>query len=111
MTTQFKPFFIHFSRPVTKHDSNMRRSQPRGFTAYITPTDKERTVLVQVAFCASKDEFHKKEGRSQALKADQVEFNPRQLPSILARCANACGLYAEERLSDAEFLYVLKYVL
>ena len=107
----FKPFFIHFNRPVTKQDSNMRRSRPRGFTAYVTPSDQARTLVVQGAFCASQDEFVKASGRSFAQNAEKLEVNPRMLPAVLAEMANACGLYQEERYSPADYLYVLKYVV
>jgi hypothetical protein len=110
MSSEFKPFFVHFNRPVTKHDSNMRRSRPRGFTAYIQPSELDRHVQVQGAFCASKDEFHKKEGRSQALASDIVAINVRQLPAMLASLANGCGLYADERVDEQSYMYVLKYV-
>jgi hypothetical protein len=108
---EFKPFFIHFSRAVTKHDTNMRRSKPRGFTAYIQPSILPRNVQVGVSFCASADEFTKRIGRELAARAEILACNPRELPTLLAQCANSCGLYAEEKYSEFDYLYVLKYVI
>lgn len=105
----FKPFFVHFSRPVSKHDNSRLRHAPRGFTAYITPSDKPRTVNVQATFCSSKDEFKKREGRSLAPQADKAEFNPRELPKLLAAMTAACApVWAS---NETDYLYVLKYVV
>ena len=108
---EFKPFFIHFSRPVTKHDTNMRRSKPRGFTAYVQPSALSRTVQLSAAFCASADEFKKSIGRINAMQAEVVACNPRDLPNWLAACSNGCGLYEAERYSEHDYLYVLKYIV
>jgi hypothetical protein len=107
MSNQFKPFYIHFSRPVRKTDSSKLRHMPRGFTAYIQPSALDRHVQVQMAFCNPKDEFSKKQGRSYAQAAKIEAINPRELTRLLSAAKECCG-----RLSwPDEYLYVLKYML
>lgn len=103
----FKPFFVHFNRPVSKHDNSQLRHSPRGFTAHIMPGEHPREILVQATFCSSRDEFVKKEGRRLALVAENAKFNPRDLPKLLATMTEACGYHANERM----YLYTLKYVV
>lgn len=103
----FKPFFVHFNRPVSKHDNSQLRHSPRGFTTHIMPGEQPREILVQATFCSSRDEFVKKEGRRLALEAEQAKFNPRDLPKLLASMTEACGYHANERM----YLYTLKYVV
>lgn len=105
----FKPFFVHFNRPVSKADSSRLRHSPRGFTAYIQPSALERHVQVQVAWCSAKDEFVKKDGRSYATQADIVAFNPREIPKLMAQCTNTC--WAEEVYEERDYLYLLKYIV
>lgn len=106
----FKPFFIHYNRPVIKSYEPCRlRHAPRGFTAFITP-DKEndRNAMVQVTFCSERDEFTKKEGRSQAVLAEAVSFNKREVPDVLARCAKSCEYHD---MTEQDYMYVLKYLV
>lgn len=111
MSNTFKPFFIHFNRPVTKHDNAALRHAPRGFSAYITPSSKDRKVNVQVAWCSRQDEFTRSAGRKFAEDSDVVSFNPRELPDLLARCANVCLTNHYENVSETDYMYVLKYVV
>lgn len=105
----FKPFFVHFNRPVTKLDNSRLRHSPRGFTAYITPLD-ERNLNIQGTWCASLDEFRKAEGRSLAEKSDIKTINKRDLPRIMAGMANHCYGH-NEGYKEAHYLYLLKYVV
>lgn len=105
----FKPFFVHFNRPVRASDSSRLRHSPRGFTAYVTPGNKPRELGIQVAFCSTQDEFVKQKGRSHALAADLVVFNPRELPNIMARCAETCN--APGWFDERAYMYLLKYVV
>jgi hypothetical protein len=111
MKPMFKPFFVHFNRPVTKTDNSSLRHAPRGFTAYITPLEEPRKVGVQVAWCSSKDEFTKSSGRKYAEVADIVHFNPREVPELLSMCANTCLTNAYENVGESQYMYVLKYVV
>lgn len=103
----FKPFFIHFNRPVSKSDNSKLRHSPRGFTAYIQPSALERTVQVQMTFCSAADEFRKKEGRDKAQQAVIEAVNPRDVPELLAKAAEACGDWPFRN----QYLYVLKYMI
>jgi len=103
----FKPFFVHFNRPVSKHDTSRLRHSPRGFTAHIMPGEQPREIRVQATFCSSRDEFVKKEGRSLALTAEVAKFNPRDLPKLLSSMAAACAAESYEQ----DYLYTLKYVV
>lgn len=85
------------------------RSAPRGFTAYVQQDPNEqRNVLIQVTWCAEADEFKKAAGRSFVQKTDAVSFNKRDLPSIMAQAANTCKW---EKFIEADYLYLLKYVI
>jgi hypothetical protein len=105
----FKPFFVHFNRPVTKADKGKIKHSPRGFTAYIQSSALERHVQVQVAWCSTLDEFVKKAGRKYAVDADIVAFNPRELPKLMAQCANTC--WASDVYEESDYLYLLKYIV
>jgi len=105
----FKPFFVHFNRPVRAADSKTQHHKPRGYTLYVTPGDKPREVGVQATFCSTQDEFVKKHGRSFAMQAERVTFNPRDLPNLAASMANACR--PDWKRSEQDFLYLLKYVV
>lgn len=107
---EFNPFFVHFNRPACKTDSSKLRHSPRGFTAYIQPSALERSIQVQVAWCSTLDEFVKAEGRSFAQKAEIIPFNPRDLPALMAQCANTCW-GGEKVYEEADYLYLLKYVV
>lgn len=50
-------------------------------------------------------------GRKFAMEADVVAFNPRELPDLLARCANVCLTNYYENVSENTYMYVLKYVV
>lgn len=107
----FKPFFIHFNRPVKRNDNSRLRHNPRGFTAYIAPSDKERKIQVSGSFCSTKDEFVKHRGRVAAASADVVEINPRDLPKMLASMKVACFGGSSSQRREEEYYYTLKYVL
>ena len=105
----FKDFFIHYNRPVAHSDSSKLRHSPRGFTAKISPDPiNERNAFVQVTFCSPRDEFIKKEGRSQAVDQEAVSFNKREIPGVLAKCANTCEYHD---MQEHDYMYVLKYVV
>ena len=106
----FKPFFVHYNRPVIKGYEPCRlRHAPRGFTAYVRPDiENERNCLVQVTWCSEKDEFKKSEGRSQVVLAESVEFNKRDLPSLMAKCARSCEYHDT---TEQDYMYLLKYVV
>jgi hypothetical protein len=103
----FKPFFVHFNRTVTKRDSSKRRHMPRGFTVYVQPSALDRHVQVQITFCSAADEFSKKQGRELAMAAETQVVNPRELPKFLSDAAQKCGTWSEEHF----YLYILKYIV
>lgn len=105
MSSDFKPFFIHFSRPVRKTDNSTLRHKPRGFTAYIQPSALDRHVQVQIAFCHPRDEFSKKKGREFAQQTTIEAINTRKLPELLAAAQEVTGY------TGTDYLYVLKYVV
>ena len=109
MSNSFKPFFIHYNRPARKGDRSKLRHSPRGFTAYIQPSELPRHVQVQVAFCSTQDEFSKKEGRSFAVKAEIAAINARTIPTLLAACRAACE--GQKAHDESAYHYVLKYVV
>ena len=59
----FKPFYVHFNRPVRKTDNSKKRHAPRGFTFFVEPANNTRNAVISGTFCAALDEFSKKEGR------------------------------------------------
>lgn len=111
----FKPFFVHYSRPVRKDDNSKRRHSPRGFTAYIEPGNdpQNRTAHITVSFCSAKDEFKKSQGRTAVMIAraaqDDHPFNRRSIPDVMAQCANACA--PDYKYVDQDYYYLLKYVV
>jgi ribosomal protein L15 len=105
---KFKPFYIH-----SQHQTTSRRSPKKGFTAYISPSSKKRECKVQITFCSNKDQFCKKIGREEVLKAVEITCNPRQVAKILGEAyvyslygPQQAALWAEER-----FFYVYKYMI
>jgi hypothetical protein len=105
----FKPFFVHFNRPVRRTDSSRLRHMPRGFTIKVSPGDEPRTIKVQTSFCSARDEFVKAQGREQAEAAPVNIINPRDLPRFVVENQNQCTM--QQRFSDASYLYLLKYVV
>lgn len=105
----FKPFFVHFNRPVRRTDSSRLRHMPRGFTIKVSPGDEPRTVKVQTSFCSARDEFVKKQGREFAETAPINIINPRDLPRFVMDASNQC--HVRQRASDYNYLYLLKYVV
>ena len=104
----FKPFFVHFNRPVRSTDNSKLRHSPRGFTAYVSAGNTPRQVNIQVAFCSALDEFKKQTGRSQALLTEAVAFNPRSLPDIMAKCEETC---TNQDTDEQHYYYLLKYII
>lgn len=110
----FKPFYVHFNRPVRKTDNSKKRHAPRGFTFYVEPSESNpRNAIISGTFCAAADEFSKKNGRLFAAvacaKGDSRELNKRDLPRILAGCANACA--PDYKLVENDYYYILKYMV
>ena len=103
-----KPFYIHFQRPVSKDAHGALKHKPRGFTALIKENpDDARTVLMQVTFCSTRDQFCKKTGRQEADLAKTEAINKRRVPELLNACVGACQGITEPNHYD----YVWKYML
>ncbi len=108
----FKPFFVHFNRPVRRTDSSKLRHLPRGFTIKVSPGDEPRTVKVQTAWCSARDEFVKAQGRQFAEAAAVNVINPRELPKFVADAEDKCyGLTKPALFGEETRLYLLKYVV
>lgn len=101
----FKPFFIHGCRNKKWTDSGVLRHAPRGFTIFVHPSDTERCVDISWALCHYKDEFSRKNGRTQAYSAEMTKINARDLPRFIEKLAKKahCG--------HSNYDYVLKYVV
>lgn len=106
----FKPFYVHYNRPVTKHDSARLRHSPRGFTVLVQP-HADREIAVSIAQCAAKDEFVKKQGRSYADDALPLKINPRDLPRLLGGLRSECWGHKPSQDDESAFMYTLKYVV
>ena len=77
----FKPFFVHINPfPPGKRSGR----GPRGSTIYVSPSKDNRQCQVQATFCSHKDEYNKKTGRAEAMKADIAVINKRDLPRMVA---------------------------
>ena len=112
----FKPFAFHFNQQREKEFENARvRSRPRGFTAWISPSGKERLINLQISHCAYKDEVCKKTGVQSAKESFVLEINPRELPVFLAQAQIYCLPYFKDEKAEKyiargyEFLW--KYML
>lgn len=103
----FKPFFVHVQ---TFHRKPYNKHTPVGFTAYVSPNNNPRLCNLQVTFCSPKDQFCKKEGRSQAMQAPVEVVNKRDLPMWVARCNDVLYRKAEWTPSNT-YYYLLKYVV
>jgi len=101
---EFKPFYIHASRPVFKTDNSRYMHMPRGFTAFIQPSAGDRIINVQIAYCSAKDQFCKKTGRFQAVRKDYMYMNPRKLGQFLELAAIKCDIHTN-------FEYVYKHLV
>ena len=106
----FKPFYVHYNRPVHKDDSSRLRHAPRGFTVLVAP-HAEREIAVSIAQCSAKDEFIKKEGRSFANDALPVKINPRDLPRLLGDLRAECWGQKSTKHDETAYMYTLKYVV
>lgn len=114
----FKPFAFHKDFGRSKFDNAKVRSTPRGFTAWISSSDKPRIINVQIAHCAYKDEFCKKTGRETAQQMPVLEINPRELPCILADAYLYCLPEKEQKFFkndqrgvSRKFEFLWKYML
>ena len=111
-----KPFFIHYNRNKRRDDAGWLKHIPRGFTAFIQEHQTDpHSVRVQVSFCSYKDEFSKKQGRTEAELANTEIVNKRSLPKLLQSCNLACHLprhsLDKAELDGTSYNYVLKYML
>jgi len=81
----FKPFFVHLNPyPPGK----LGGKHPRGATIYVSPDpDNAQNAIMQATFCNPKDQFCKKEGRSQAMQGTKVSFNKRKIPEMVGKVA------------------------
>lgn len=76
----FKPFFVHINPfPPGKRSGR----GPRGATIYVSEA-QDNKCYVQATFCSHKDEYNKKTGRAEAMKADIAVINKRDLPRMVA---------------------------
>lgn len=101
-----KTFYIH------KHHGpgKMPNRHPRGFTVKITPNGlDENTVFLRGAMCSPKDQFSKKEGRSQADKDDFTIVRKRHVPMLLAKLSATCHFDMES--DETNWYYIYKYML
>ena len=100
----FKPFFVHRH---TNRKYNKRDNYPRGFTLYVQPDPNDYKVcVVSGTWCSNADNFCRKTGRDNAIKAEQRTINKRDLPALLDRMMYECAL------SDPpdSFQYIYKYL-
>jgi hypothetical protein len=105
----FKPFYIHAHRGPGK----ITGGGFRGFTVHISPNEADpRSVFVRATICSPKDQFCKKEGRSQVATKIGHPLNKRQLPEYLALLDLAMwNVEHDKRWIEKNYLYVLKYVI
>ena len=100
----FKPFFVHHN----SGPGHLSGRWSRGFTVYVQPNlENQREVLVSGAWCNAKDAFVKAEGRAQALKANTISINKRQLPQLLCSMTQRTAF----QVDDGWFDYLYRYML
>lgn len=90
----FKPFFVHRHH----RDPNFlkRYKRPRGFTLYVQPKlDDYKMCIISGTWCSNADNFCRKIGRDNAIKAEQHVINKRDLPKWVSRMATECGMGGE----------------
>lgn len=105
----FKPFFVHFNRPVLKTDGGSWMHRPRGFTAFLEPHEKDRLVLMRAVMCSAQEkEFKKAQGRQEVMDKDPVEMNARDVGAVLEGLANKCCPEAAEK---GAYNYIYKYMV
>lgn len=110
MPLTFKPFYIHACRNRRRTDSFKLRQQPHGFTVYVTPSQHERHVDIQVALCHYDDEFSRAKGREAANFAMARSINTRDLPYELVKLkAKLQG--CNPKHWHGAYDYVLRYVV
>lgn len=103
----FKPFFVHvnFNKP-----GKMTHKHPRGYTLYVSPSDKgENLCQVGIAVCSPKDEYVKREGRRIAQEDAAIALNKRLLPGFVANIANTS--VGNESYKAQQFDYLLRNFL
>ena len=107
----FKPFFVHRH---TNLKFPKRVSHPRGFTLYVQPDPNDyKMCVVSGTWCAHDDNFCRKIGRDNAIKAEQRTLNKRDLPAFLNRMEEECQLdFVREDYSGigSDFTYIYKYL-
>ena len=100
----FKPFYIHRNHVPGKMNSKFSR----GFTLKVSPYPEDnKLALVQGTLCSPKDEFCRKDGRSQADGTKAEKINKRDIPRLLVQMSKSCGW--DESTND--YNYVLKYFI
>lgn len=106
----FKPFYVHSCRNRRRNDSHKLRMQPHGFSVLVSPSDKERSINIQVAACHYSDEFSRKKGRVLAQQAEVRTINARDLPHELAKMeAKIWAL--NPRQCHRVYDYTLRYIV
>lgn len=109
----FKSFFVHLhSQDLSRRVFPSReRRLAIGATFHIAPvSSSDRLVAVRCTLCSPKDTFSKKAGRENALKADPIIINKRDVPGLIAELSkgNVCG-YAFDH--EGAYTYLYKYML
>ena len=106
---RFKSFFIHKNLLATHGHTARKWAKTNGFTAYVSPVENPREVSIQIVQCTGKDEFCKKIGREQAMLAEPLIINKRDVPSVLAESeAYSVG---SKTAYEGQWLWVLKYLV
>lgn len=109
MSEQFKPFFVHYNRPVLKNDAAGWMHAPRGFTVYVEPTNEPRMINVQAVTCAALEkEFRKADGRKAVKARPVVKMNARELGPILEALRKKCDRVAPDY---GCYNYIYKYMV
>lgn len=109
MSEQFKPFFVHYNRPVMKDDPKSWMHAPRGFTAYVEPTKEPRMVQMRAVLCSAQEKaFVKSTGRVEVMNGECVTMNAREVGAVLEELKSKCDRSAPEK---GAYNYIFKYML
>ena len=105
---KFKPFFHHY-QAKTGGGKLPKPFKARGFTVYVTPSDQERQVNVQITFCTDKH-FCKKIGCELVMQQEVHTINARDLPMFIGKAMDhVCGCVGDDDTTYEN--WILKYLL
>lgn len=83
MSRRFSPFYVH----VNPYPPGVQlgSTNARGFTAYVTPSQKKREVNLQIAFCVPNDSFCRAAGRMYAELSPKIPVGIYHLSEYLGK--------------------------